>query len=53
MTPQEARNIVGDRADWELRLMNDALSGLQFLNTGAENERLEAVKVLLNSRERR
>jgi len=50
MTLQEAKNILGDRATWELKNMRKALSILQLLNTPEDNKRLEAVKTLLKDR---
>jgi hypothetical protein len=47
MTPQKAKEILGDRAHFELLHMRKALSSMQILNTPEENERLEAVKTLL------
>jgi len=47
MTKQEAQKILGDRADWELKNMLKALSMFTILNTDEENERLEAVKIML------
>lgn len=42
-----AKNILGDRANWELKNMLKALSTFKILNTEEEAEQLEAVKVLL------
>jgi len=50
MTLQEAQDILGDRATWELKNMRKALSMLQILNTPEDNKRLEAVKTLLKDR---
>jgi hypothetical protein len=47
MTGQEAKNILGNRARWELLNMRKALSFAEILNTPEESKRLEAVKVLL------
>ena len=47
MTRNEAMEILGDRASWELTHMKKALEMLEILNTPEENTRLEAVKVLL------
>ena len=47
MTKQKARQILGDRATWELKNMRKALSMLSILNTPEEDERLEAVKTML------
>lgn len=50
MTLQEAKNILGDRATWELKNMRKALSMLSALNTTEEDRRLEAVNTLLKNR---
>jgi hypothetical protein len=47
MTKERASALLGDRADWELRKMRHALEMFPILNTEEDNERLEAVKVLL------
>ena len=48
MTYTEAKQIVGDRATWELHAMKRALSALGgFLNTQEENRRLVAIKLIL------
>ena len=47
MDKEKALEIVGNRARWELLQMKKALSTFPFLNSEEENERLEAVKVLL------
>lgn len=47
MTLLQARDIVGNRARWELIAMRRALSMLQYLNTPEEMSRLQAVRVLL------
>ncbi|MEK6880127.1 MAG: hypothetical protein AABY22_10985 [Nanoarchaeota archaeon] len=53
MSIKQAMDILGNRADWELVRMKKALSKLPTLNTPEENERLEAVKVLLKNRKKR
>ena len=53
MELQEARNILGDRATWELRNMKKALEMIPFFNTQEEDERLEAVKIELKERNRK
>jgi len=51
MTKQKAIEIIGPhRPIWELRNMAKALSFFPWLNTDAENERLEACKVLLKAK---
>jgi hypothetical protein len=50
MSKEKARTILGDRATWELKNMKKALSSFPILNTKEENERLEAVKVMLKER---
>jgi len=47
MTRIEAREILGNRATWELQHMKRALEMLPLLNTPEENTRLDAVKVML------
>jgi hypothetical protein len=48
MDIKEARELIGNRADWELRNMVKALSALNgFMNSEADNRRLEACKVVL------
>jgi hypothetical protein len=49
MTYQEAKLLLGDRAKWELLKMKQALTVLSILNSPEENERLEAVKIMLKS----
>ena len=50
MTEEEAIDILGNRAAWELRNMKKALEMLSILNTPEDEKRLEAAKVLLKSR---
>jgi hypothetical protein len=52
MSKTEAKEIVGNRATWELRNMKKALSSFPILNTEEENERLEAVKIVLKERKK-
>lgn len=47
MTKEKAKEILGDRAIWELRNMRKSLSMFGFMNTEEEDERLEAVNTLL------
>lgn len=47
MTVEQAKEILGDRAAWELKVMVKALSKLPMLNTDEENKRLEAAKAML------
>ena len=47
MDNKRAKEILGNRGVWELLAMKKALSSLNLLNTREENERLEAVKILL------
>lgn len=49
MDLQKAKEILGDRATWELKNMKKALSMFVILNTPEENERLKAVKVMLKA----
>lgn len=50
MNLQEARELLGNRAIWELINMRKALTFLGALNTLKEDKRLEAVKILLKQR---
>lgn len=50
MTINEAKEIVGDRAKWELLHMKRALSMLGALNTQDEDRRLDAVNALLKGK---
>lgn len=47
MTKDQALQIVGNRARWELLAIKKALSMYSWLNTPEENARLLAVKTLL------
>jgi len=47
MTTEEAAKIVGRRAPWEIEVIQKALSLHSWLNTPAEQQRLEACEVLL------
>lgn len=47
MTKIEAKNLLGDRAEWELKAMIRALSIMPFFNTDEDNQRLEACKILI------
>lgn len=49
MNYNQAFEILGNRAKWELQNMKKALSTFPILNTEEENERLEAVKTLLRT----
>jgi hypothetical protein len=50
MTLKESQEILGDRATWELRNMEKALSMMPILNTPEDKKRLEAVQVMLKHR---
>jgi len=50
MELKKAKEILGDRARWELLNMKKALSLFEVMNTPEENERLEAVKVMLKEK---
>ena len=50
MSLVEAKEILGDRADLELRNMKKALESFPLLNTSEENRRLVAVKKVLRSK---
>jgi len=47
MTTPEAKSILGNSAEWELKNMKKALELIPFLNTTEENLRLAAVKHML------
>jgi hypothetical protein len=47
MNYAEAKKIVGNQPTFALKNMVVALSTMQFLNTPAENLRLEAAKIVL------
>lgn len=49
MSVEKARELIGNPAKWELRHMKRALSIMNLLNTSEENQRLEAVTVLLQN----
>lgn len=53
MSEKKALEIVGNRADWELRMMKKALSKFPFMNTEEKKERMEPVNVLLMARLRK
>ena len=50
MDEKIARAILGNRATWELSAMKKALTMFPILNSDEDNERLEAVKVMLKAR---
>jgi len=50
MSVDQARQIVGNRARWELLAMRKALSMHAWLNTPEESLRLAAVKTLLKAK---
>ena len=47
---QEAKNRIGDRAEWELKNMKKALSMFPILNTPEENQRLKDVEIIIKLR---
>ena len=47
MNYAEAKKLVGSQPTFALKNMVVALSTMQFLNTPAENLRLEAAKIVL------
>lgn len=51
MTLDQARDIVGNRARWELRAIVRALSRLEILNTPEENQRLKAARLILKAKQ--
>jgi transcription antitermination factor NusG len=52
MSVTEAKVLIGDRANWELKAMYKALTSLRLMNTKEEEKRLAAVRVLLKERGR-
>lgn len=46
MTLDQAKAIIGNRADWELSNMIRALSWCELLNSPEDTERLEAAKIV-------
>jgi len=52
MTLKEAKDLIGDRARWELLNMRKALSSMPLMNTSEENQRLVAVNKVLKSMKR-
>ena len=49
MDLQQANNILGHRANWELKKIQKALKSLPFFNTPEDNQRLEAVNIVLKA----
>ena len=49
MKKEEAKAILGNRANYEIKNIKKALSSFPILNTEDENKRLEACKVYLNN----
>jgi hypothetical protein len=49
MTIEKAKELVGGCPEWELIAMRKALSNsvASFFNTDEDNERLEAIKIML------
>ena len=47
MSLEEAKELIGNAARWELLNMKKALSSMVILNSSEENTRLVAVKKLL------
>lgn len=50
MTTTQAWSIIGNQPNWALRNMIRALESLPWLNTAEDNERLEAAKICLRTR---
>ena len=50
MSLDQALQIVGNRARWELLAIKKALSMHSWLNTREESLRLQAVKILLKAK---
>jgi hypothetical protein len=47
----KAKEILGNKADWELKAMRKALKMLPFFNTEEDNERLEAINTYFKNNE--
>jgi hypothetical protein len=47
MTLDQARDIIGNRAQWEIQAIARALSLHPWINTPQENQRLKAARVIL------
>jgi hypothetical protein len=47
MTLDQAKSIIGNKCEWELKHIIRALNTFSFLNNPDDNERLQAAKVLL------
>jgi len=47
MSLDQAKQILGDRSEWELKHMIKALTMFQILNTPEDNLRREAARVIL------
>lgn len=52
MSLDEAKKILGDRSQWELKHMIKALAMFQILNTPEDNLRLKAARVILKHKRR-
>jgi hypothetical protein len=50
MTQDQARDIIGNRARWEVQAIARALSLHQWLNTPEENQRLKAARLILRAK---
>lgn len=53
MTLDEAKNIIGNRSEWELKHMIRALNMFSFLNCAEDNRRLTAAKIVLKDKRKR
>lgn len=51
MSLSDAKNILGDRAKWELQNMKKALSSMRPINSEEEEKKLAAVRVMLKNKE--
>ena len=49
MTIDQARAIVGNRAQWELQAMARALALHSWLNTPEERARLQAARIMIRA----
>lgn len=53
MTLDQAKSIIGNRSEWELKHMIRALNMFSFLNNPEDTERLKAAKLVLKEIRRR
>jgi len=53
MSLASAKRIIGNVADWELKVMKKALSFSPLMNSKEDEIRLKAIKVILYSKRRK